>query len=83
MQGSGGTDFRPVFAYVDELQRAGHLRDLRGLLYFTDGEGIFPASPPAYRCAFVFVDDAGAKDRVPPWAMRVLLGSDEIIEMGR
>ena len=39
IQGRGGTDFTPVFRYVADLQASGKLRNLRALLYFTDGDG--------------------------------------------
>lgn len=35
----GGTDFRPAFAYVEQLMRARKFTKLRGLIYFTDGYG--------------------------------------------
>jgi predicted metal-dependent peptidase len=72
LRGGGGTDFRPVFAYVDQLCAQGELKRLGGLIYFTDGYGVFPVQPPAYKTAFVFVereDDV----RVPPWAIRIYL----------
>jgi len=75
IKGLGGTDFRPVFAYVDELCAKKAFRDLRGLIYFTDGYGVFPGRPPKYRTAFVFVDRE-AQVQVPPWAMRMYLDSD-------
>ena len=78
--GMGGTDFRPVFTYVDDLLQQGHFGNLRGLLYFTDGMGIFPASPPSYDTAFVFVENEGKEMKVPPWAMRVVLDEDMIRE---
>ena len=40
--GGYGTDFRPVFDRVWQLQTEGRLTNLRGLLYFTDGFGTFP-----------------------------------------
>lgn len=70
--GGGGTDFRPAFVYVEELRQAGEFKKLCGLIYFTDGDGVFPEKPPDYKTAFVFVernDDV----RVPPWAMRLYL----------
>lgn len=79
--GFGGTDFRPVFAYVDDLVRTGEFEDLRGLVYFTDGAGIYPDSPPGYDVAFVFVDEAGQQRRVPPWAMRVVMDEDSIRQL--
>lgn len=57
--GGGGTDFRPAFAYVDRLLDEGAFHNLRGLLYFTDGKGIYPAKRPPYETAFVFVDTPG------------------------
>ena len=42
LHGFGGTDFRPVFQYVDQLIRDGAFTNLRGMIYFTDGAGIFP-----------------------------------------
>ena len=76
--GSGGTDFRPVFEYVDKLIEEGEFENLRGLIYFTDGCGMFPTKMPSYETAFVFMDDGTPPAKVPPWAMRVLLDEDEI-----
>ena len=45
IHGRGGTDFRPVFEYVEELRAKKELKDLKGLLYFTDGDGIYPEIP--------------------------------------
>ena len=43
LKGGGGTDYRPVFEYIDA-----NLPMSSMLLYFTDGEGIFPRIPPPY-----------------------------------
>lgn len=75
LKGFGGTDFTPVFRYADQLLETGEIRRLDGLLYFTDGYGIFPARPPGYRTAFVFLDRA-EEVRVPPWAMKVYLDTE-------
>lgn len=48
IQGRGGTDFRPVFRYVEKLRKEGELSDLKGLLYFTDGDGIYPTEKTDY-----------------------------------
>ena len=48
------------------------------MLYFTDGYGTFPAMPPAYEAAFVFLDQGREIPDVPVWAMRVLLTEDAI-----
>ena len=81
VHGYGGTDFRPVFAYVDELISQKEFSDLRGLVYFTDGYGTFPTKAPDYDVAFVFVEEDGKDRRVPPWAMKVVLDQDTIYEM--
>lgn len=80
LTGQSATDFRPVFEHVDGLLRKGELRDLRGLLYFTDGLGIYPARRPAYDAAFVMLAQQGFPERVPPWGIRVLLDEDELIQ---
>ena len=79
VKGLGGTDFRPVFRRVDELLRQGEFTHLRGLIYFTDGEGVYPARKPDYETAFVFVkrpDDAAPE--VPAWAIKLVLDEGDI-----
>lgn len=73
IQGRGGTDFRPVFAYVQEQRQKKELKDLKALIYFTDGDGIYPRSAPEYRCAFVFLEQTQKMDLVPPWAVKLLV----------
>ena len=78
--GLGETDFRPVFAYVDELLAERRLTNLAGLLYFTDGQGIFPEKKPPYDVAFIIHTDEVYPPEVPAWAMRFILDD---IEYGR
>ena len=73
LKGFGGTDFRPVFDYVNLLVEKGEFADLRGLVYFTDGQGTFPRRQPAYDAVFVFLDDGYSDPVVPPWALKVIL----------
>ena len=80
IRGLGGTDFRPVFRYVDDLNSQGHFSDLRGLIYFTDGLGTYPDKMPDYRTAFIFVDDGYSIPEVPAWAMKVVLRTEDIQE---
>ena len=80
IRGLGGTDFRPVFRYVEQLLRDGAFTDLKGLIYFTDGLGTYPESKPPYKTAFVFADDGYRLPAVPVWAIRVLLQQDELHE---
>ncbi len=78
LSGFGGTDFRPVFEYVDALIERHEFLNLRGLLYFTDGRGIFPERPSDFVSAFVFVEEGVAIPEVPPWAIQLVLREDEI-----
>lgn len=80
LKGFGGTDFRPVFDYIENQRRAGELRQLRGLLYFTDGCGTYPQRKPDYDTAFVFLENEGNQYEVPPWAIRLTLEPEEIME---
>ena len=78
LRGLGGTDFRPVFRYVDELIRNREFTNLKGLIYFTDGYGTFPEKMPDYQTAFVFLDDEYNNPDVPPWAIKLVLQKEEI-----
>ena len=78
IRGLGGTDFRPVFEYVEQLRQNKEFTNLKGLIYFTDGYGAFPAKKPDYDTAFVFVDDEYNNPDVPPWAIKLVLQKDEI-----
>lgn len=77
--GGGGTDFRPAFRYVDELICAGEFHHLKGLLYFTDGLGRFPARRPAYDAAFLFLGSQYEDADLPPWAMKLVLDEREFV----
>lgn len=78
LKGFGGTDFRPVFAYVEELRKQRAFTNLKGLVYFTDGMGIYPERKPDYDTAFVFLDDDYRELKVPPWAMKLVLGREDV-----
>lgn len=57
LKGGGGTDYRPTFEYIDA-----NLPMSSMLLYFTDGEGIFPRIPPAYEVLWALSQN---KTRIP------------------
>ncbi len=78
IRGLGGTDFCPVFSYVDWLREKKEFSNLKGLIYFTDGWGTFPAKKPDYDAAFVFIDDGINNYDVPPWAIKLVLQKEEI-----
>ena len=97
IKGGYGTDYRPVFAYIEERQglagegsnsggatvvtrtldgKPGYsdYRHLRGLLYFTDGFGIYPTRPTRYDTAFIFRRDEDFDDsKVPDWAVKLFI----------
>ena len=77
LAGGGGTDFRPAFAYVARLCEEKKFQNLRGLLYFTDGMGTYPARRPPFETAFLFLGERFDDAAVPPWAMKVVLDADE------
>ena len=79
--GFGGTDFRPAFEYVNELRAKREVDRLRGLIYFTDGKGIYPVQAPVYDAAFVFIEHLYSDESVPAWAMKVVLEEEQLMEI--
>lgn len=75
IKGGGNTDFRPAFSYVNRLAEEGQFDCLCGLLYFTDGKGIYPKKKPDYPTAFLFLDEY-EEEKVPVWAIRMQLEHD-------
>lgn len=57
LKGGGGTDFRPVFDWVEKGNASP-----RVLVFFTDGYGEYPSTPPGYDVLWV---DYGNYDRYP------------------
>ena len=80
LHGMGGTDFRPAFIHVDKMVKAQKFRSLKGLIYFTDGYGIFPVKMPVYDVAFVFMQENYNDVDVPPWAIKIILSPEDIGE---
>ena len=79
VRGGFGTDFRPVFSWIEEKRRTGEIRDLAGLMYFTDGMGIYPEKPTDYDTAFVFFNDEELDDsKVPDWAIRLYIDGERL-----
>ena len=83
VSGGYGTDFRPVFSYVEKLRNSGELKNLKGLMYFTDGYGEYPKKPTDYQTVFVFYGDdtpqktfSGEPIKVPDWAVKLYLSED-------
>ena len=63
MTGGGGTDFRPVFRYVEEHPEL----DPNLLVFFTDGRGDRPERAPAYPVMWLLTKDG----REQPWGQNV------------
>ncbi|MEW5891792.1 MAG: VWA-like domain-containing protein [Pseudomonadota bacterium] len=63
VSGGGGTDFRPVFEWIDKERLSPDL-----LVYFTDAEGEFPAQAPHYPVVWL------VKGKAPvPFGVRIQL----------
>ncbi|MCI8327346.1 MAG: metallopeptidase [Lachnospiraceae bacterium] len=80
IRGLGGTDFRPVFSYVNRMLQEKKFSKLKGLLYFTDGYGRYPLKKPVYDTAFVFLREDYMDVDVPPWAIKLILGEEDLSE---
>ena len=52
ISGGGGTDFRPVFEYIEN-----HINYPTLLLYFTDGMGTFPKDEPSYDVMWIMPEE--------------------------
>lgn len=63
VQGGGGTDFRPVFQWLDKQTVKPDL-----LVYFTDAEGVFPELEPNYSVLWL----VKGKQK-PPWGQKIQL----------
>ena len=83
LTGGSATDFRPVFTHVEQLRAAGELPGLRGLIYFTDGMGIYPKKRPPYETAFVMLKEPSISVNVPPWAIKLTLTEPELERAAR
>ena len=78
LAGGSATDFRPVFEYVERLRAEGAFTSLRGLIYFTDGMGIYPQKRPPYETAFVLLEEPPLSVKIPPWAIRLVLTVEDL-----
>ena len=73
IQGRSGTDFRPVFGFIKKEQEKRELQHLKALIYFTDGDGIYPGRKPEYETAFVFVKKTENMRLVPALAYKLVI----------
>ncbi|MCW9027187.1 MAG: VWA-like domain-containing protein [Thiovulaceae bacterium] len=63
VKGGAGTDFRPVFSFIDE-----NLEDTNLLLYFSDMDGIFPKDEPNYEVKWIC-----KKNENPPFGKTIIM----------
>jgi len=66
LKGGGGTDFRPVFDYIQE-----QMDTISLLLYFTDLEGFFPTEEPSFSVKWV-----SPKEKEFPFGEIIVLAED-------
>ena len=78
LKGFGGTDFRPVFKYVDEIFTSSQKNEVNGLIYFTDGDGIYPKQMPKFKSLFVINDSCFDKSKMPLWATPLFIDNDDL-----
>lgn len=65
--GRGGTDYTPVFREIQRLREEKKFPKPRALLYFTDGDGVYPPKPD-YETAFLLAGPHKNRELVPKWA---------------
>ena len=65
-----------ALGWIREKQKSGEIRDLKGLIYFTDGDGIFPREAPDYETAFVYLNERLLKGKLPAFIRPVNLHID-------
>ena len=83
LTGGSATDFRPVFEHVERLRKEGAFTSLRGLVYFTDGMGIYPKKRPAWDTAFVLLEEPPLSVKMPPWAIRLVVPTPALEQAAR
>ena len=80
IKGFGGTDFRPVFKRVEQLIKEKEFKNLKGLIYFTDGYGIYPEKKPSFDAAFIYLGYDAQRPVAPIWAIKLALEEEQLTE---
>ena len=78
---------RPIFllgapgigktAIMEQIEKH-EFENLKGLIYFTDGYGIYPEFMPPFETIFAFLNEDDQKPKVPVWAIEVVLSEPDI-----
>lgn len=71
--GRGGTNFTPVFDRVKQMLETGNIKKLKGLLYFSDGDGVYPREKPPCETAFIFPDFRFLELKIPEWVVKICI----------
>lgn len=77
ISGFGGTDFQPVFEYIDRENCSREGNKFRGLLYLSDGYGSFPRKKPDYPVVFLFPRGEDYDGMAPGWVEKVHITDDQ------
>jgi predicted metal-dependent peptidase len=67
--GGGGTDFRPVFRWIEQNLD----NDCNALVYLTDGEGSFPIQEPPYPVLWILLTRPGSQPESVPFGQSAVL----------
>lgn len=78
LHGFGGTDFRPVFKYADTMLTE-KSASINGLIYFTDGDGVYPETAPKFKTAFILYGNNIKANSVPKWACKHIMTDNAIM----
>lgn len=71
VKGFGGTDFRPVFERLEELQKKDDITP-SCLIYLSDGMGEYPTKDPGYPVYFVLPKDT-CYALIPKWVKKLYM----------
>ena len=63
---------------MEVLREQREFENLKGLIYFTDGYGIYPEKMPDYQVIFAFLEEDENRAPVPPWSMKVILEEETL-----
>ena len=72
--GGGGTDFRPVFDELINLKKSGI--KIEGLIYFTDGVGVYPVDVPPFKTCFAVLGEEDVQ--IPHFAYKLELRKEDL-----
>ena len=79
LYGDGGTDFRPAFAYVEELMEKREFENLKGLVYFYRRLRYFFRQRCRHTGQHLYFMEQEPEDvDIPAWAMKLVITEEEL-----